>query len=111
MIIKTLSDFKDNIEFFLDLAEEDQIVIKKGEKYINLIVSETPENYFVDENWVKDFIAIPSAFRCNPFDISPSGDLFFADRRNIEKIEKSIAESKVRKIITLDDINDIDQLK
>ena len=81
MIIKTLSDFKDNIEFFLDLAEEDQIVIKKGEKYINLI------------------------------DISPSGDLFFADRRNIEKIEKSIEESKVRKIITLDDINDIDQLK
>lgn len=38
----------------------------------------------VDKNWIKGFIAIPDEYRCNPFDISPSGDLFWADSRNVE---------------------------
>jgi hypothetical protein len=30
---------------------------------------------------------IPEEFRCNPYDVSPSGDPFFADRRNVEYVE------------------------
>lgn len=33
--------------------------------------------------------AIPEEYRCDPFDVSPSGDPFFADKRNLEKIDKA----------------------
>lgn len=32
---------------------------------------------------------IPEEYRCDPFDVSPSGDPFFADKRNLEKIDKA----------------------
>lgn len=32
---------------------------------------------------------IPEEYRVNPFDISPSGDLFFADKRNLDRIDKA----------------------
>ena len=32
---------------------------------------------------------IPEEYRVNPFDVSPSGDLYFADKRNIERIDKA----------------------
>lgn len=33
---------------------------------------------------------IPEEFRCNPYDCSPSGDPFFADKRNVEAVEKAL---------------------
>jgi hypothetical protein len=42
-------------------------------------------------------------YRCNPFDISPSGDLFWADKRNIELVkegERQIKEGKFTRIST-----------
>jgi hypothetical protein len=29
------------------------------------------------------------SMKINPFDVSPSGDLFFADKRNIKRIDKA----------------------
>ena len=31
---------------------------------------------------------------CNPFDISPSGDMFWADKRNVDKLKGSLAKSE-----------------
>lgn len=58
---------------------------------MNLIVTNDPDTKFVSEAWIKEFMSIPPEYRTNPFEVSPSGDLFFADRRNIEHIDKALA--------------------
>ena len=37
-------------------------------------------------------LCIPPEFRRNPYEISPSGDPFFADQRNIDMIEERLKE-------------------
>ncbi|MDR2691514.1 MAG: type II toxin-antitoxin system YoeB family toxin [Dysgonamonadaceae bacterium] len=32
------------------------------------------------EGWINEFMSIPMEYHCNPFDINPSGDLFFANK-------------------------------
>jgi hypothetical protein len=39
-------------------------------------------------------MAIPAEYRCNPFDISPSGDIFFADTRNVKHLNNVIEQAK-----------------
>ena len=51
--------------------------------------------------WVKEFFSIPSEYCCNPFDFSASGDLFFADKRNVDKLNKSIQEAKKGRTINI----------
>jgi hypothetical protein len=63
------------------------------------VVTEEPDTKFVSENWIKEFFSIPAEYRVNPFDVSPSGDLYFADKRNLEHIDrarKSIKDGKGR---------------
>ena len=42
----------------------------------------------------KEILAIPEEFRCDPYEVSPSGDPFFADRRNVEELNRCIEEAK-----------------
>lgn len=74
---------------YFELAEKERVVVKRGRKYVNLIVTDEPDTKFVSEDWINEFMSIPAEYRINPFDVSPSGDLFFADKRNIEHIDKS----------------------
>lgn len=79
---------KDTKAFF-EMAEKERVAIKRGKKYVNLIVTEEPDTKFVSEEWINEFMSIPAKYRVNPFEVSPSGDLFFADKRNLEHIEKA----------------------
>ena len=45
-----------------------------------------------DRDWLVDKLKEPS-FRIDPYEISPSGDTFFADSRNVEAVKKDIAEA------------------
>ena len=74
---------------YFEMAEKETVLVKRGKKYVYLIVADEPDAKFVNENWIKEFMSIPSEFRVNPFDVSPSGDLFFADKRNLEHINKA----------------------
>lgn len=71
------------------------------------------ENYLgsnmacVNEDWMRDFLAIPNEHRCNPFDISPSGDLFWADSRNVEKVKEGIEELKKGQGVKIKDIDNL----
>ena len=38
--------------------------------------------------------SIPEEFRCDPYEVSPSGDPFFADRRNVEHVGKCLEEAQ-----------------
>ncbi len=107
-IIST-SEFRENQKKYLDLAEKEKIVIKRGKNLITLTVSEkiNEEN----KTWYEEFFSIPEQFRCNPFDYSPSGDLFYADKRNVENLKKSIdlakqqiKEGKVKQIRTKEEL-------
>ena len=37
---------------------------------------------------------IPEQYRCDPYEISPSGDPFFADKRNVEKLNRILNDNE-----------------
>ena len=43
----------------------------------------------------KRVLSIPAEYRVNPFDVSPSGDLYFADKRNLDRIDKAMSDESV----------------
>jgi len=57
----------------------------------------TYEGNIVSEQWMKDFLSIPKKYRVNPFDISPSGDVYYADKRNVEELNRRLEENKIEK--------------
>lgn len=92
-VITTREMVKQSKTYF-DLAETERVAVKRGDKFVNLIVTDSPDKSFVDSDWVKEFMAIPSEYRCNPFNYSPSGDLFWADTRNVEKVHEAVEEGR-----------------
>jgi len=114
MVIVSSKEFRDNQKKYFDLAEEEKVLVKRGKKYINLFVTDEPDSNLVSETWVKEFLSIPAEYRCNPFDISPSGDLFWADKRNIEVVrkgEQQIKEGKFTRITSDEELkNFLDSL-
>jgi hypothetical protein len=101
MKIITTREIRNETKAFFELAEKERIAVKRGNRYVNLIVTEEPNTVFVSENWVKEFLDIPAEYRVNPFNISPSGDLFFADKRNIDSIDKAIQDVKEGKVTAM----------
>ena len=95
MKIITTRDIRKETKFFFELAEKERVAVKRGKnKYVNLIVTEDPDIKFITEDWVKEFMAIPDEYRVNPFEISPSGDLFFADSRNVENLKRDVKQAE-----------------
>ena len=71
------------------------IAVKRGKEYVNLTISDDPAKALLDEEWVREFFSIPEQFRVNPFDVSPSGDVFWADRRNVEESERRFKQVEI----------------
>jgi hypothetical protein len=92
MKIITTREFRNGAKTYFDLAEKERVAIKRGKKFVNLIVTDEPDAEFFSETWIKEFLAIPEEYRCNPFDISTSGDLYWADKRNIEQLSERLNE-------------------
>ena len=89
MKIITTREIVRETKTYFELAEKERVAVKRGKKYINLIVTDNPDEKYVNEKWITEFMNIPEEYRVNPFDVSPSGDLFFADKRNIQRIDKA----------------------
>ncbi|MDD4191346.1 MAG: hypothetical protein PHI28_08445 [Mangrovibacterium sp.] len=98
MKILTTREFRSETKAYFELAEKEKVAVKRGKKYIRLVVTDSPEKTLLDEDWLKQFLDIPEQHRCNPFEISPSGDLFFADKRNVEHLNRAIKEAKTGKM-------------
>jgi len=94
MKVITTRQIRNETKTYFELAEKERVIVKRGDKFINLVVTDNPDNFFVDENWIREFFDIPEEYRCNPFDISPSGDLFWADKRNIEVVKGAVKDKK-----------------
>jgi len=74
-----------------EMAEQERVAVKRGNKYINFIVTDDLNTEFITKDWVEKFMSIPVQYRVNPFDVSPSGDIYFADKRNLKHIDKAQA--------------------
>jgi hypothetical protein len=98
MVIVSTREFRDSQKKYFDLAEDEQVSVRRGKKFVNLLVTDKPETKFVNDTWLNDFFSIPVEYRCNPFEISSSGDLFFADKRNIEHLNKSLEQAQKGKV-------------
>jgi hypothetical protein len=44
---------------------------------------------------------IPREYRCDPYEIGQSGDVFWANKRNVEKVKKAI-ETKDKIVVRLE---------
>ncbi|WLD22983.1 hypothetical protein NU10_09670 [Flavobacterium dauae] len=82
----TEKQFKQNIDAFLEQATDEPIQIEM--KNNTLYFSTIDNLQIIDNDWIKEFMAIPEEFRVNPFEISDSGDLYWADIRNVEGVKK-----------------------
>jgi hypothetical protein len=89
MKVITTREIARQTKAYFELAETERVAVKRGNKYVNLIETENPDTKFMSESWIKEFLSIPAESRVNPFDVSLSGDLFFADKRNLEYIDKA----------------------
>ena len=61
-----------------------------------------------DRDWLVSKLIEP-AFRVDPFEISPSGDSFFADSRNVEAVNRDVEaahrpEAKFIRLSSRDDV-------
>ena len=99
MRIITTREIVRQTKTYFELAETERVAVKRGNKYIIMVVANTPDKVFLDEEWIKSYLEIPVEYRCNPFDISPSGDIFWADKRNVEQLKKSVEayEQQIKK--------------
>lgn len=80
--------FKENINTVLEQVIDEPIQIEMDNN--TLYLSAIDNLQIIDNEWVKEFMAIPEEFRINPFEISDSGDLYWADKRNVEGVKKII---------------------
>lgn len=58
MKIITTREIRKETKAFFELAEKEQVVVKRRKKYVNLIVTDEPDTQFVSENRVKEFMSI-----------------------------------------------------
>ena len=101
MRVITTRDIVRQTKTYFDMAETERVAVKRGKKYVNMIVSDSPDKVYLDEDWIREYLEIPEEYRCNPFDISTTGDIYFADKRNIERLRESMAQAKAGKVRTL----------
>ena len=90
MKIITTRDIVRQTKTYFDLSEKERIAVKRKDKYVILMIADDPGKIFVNEDWINEFMSIPEAYRVNPFEVSASGDLFFADKRNLDHIDKAL---------------------
>jgi hypothetical protein len=97
MRIITTRELRNQTKAVFEMAENERVAVKRGKKYAIQTMSEDPAQPLLDEKWVREFFAIPEEFRVNPFDISPSVDIYWADKRNVEEMNRSFEQYEVDK--------------
>ena len=73
----------------LSFIVTDSTMMERALKSLRKIRKEwKAEHKFIDPEIAK----IPEEYRCDPYETSPSGDPFFADKRNVEYVRKRLEE-------------------
>jgi len=86
MLVISSREFRNNQAQYFDLVDNrEHIIIQRGKDKSYRLLPIMEDDYITN---------IPEEFLCNPFDISPSGDMFWADKRNVEKLKESLVKSE-----------------
>lgn len=104
MKIVTSREFRDHQKKYFDMVDNNEQVVVKRKNRAYKLVPVTEDDILVD---------IPKEYRCDPYEISPNGDKFWADTRNVEIVKKAIEnkEQIADKLNSTDDIrNFLDSL-
>jgi hypothetical protein len=103
MKIVTSREFRDHQKKYFEMVDNNEQIIVKRKNRAYKLVPVSDDDILMD---------IPKEYRCDPYEISPSGDLFWADKRNVEKVKKAIENKEVAaKLTSTDDIkNFLDNL-
>jgi hypothetical protein len=97
MRIVTSREFRDHQKKYFEMVDNNEQIIVKRKNRAYKLVPVCDDDMLID---------IPKEYRCNPYEISPSGDVFWADKRNVEKLKKAI-ENKENIAVTLKSADDI----
>ena len=100
MRVVSSREFRDNQKKYFDMVDnKEQIVVKRSKNRAYKLVPVSEDDILIE---------IPKEFRCDPYEISPSGDMFWADKRNVEIVKKAIEnkEQIAEKLNSADDIKD-----
>ena len=98
MKIVTSREFRDNQKKIFDMVDnKEQVVIIRSKNRAYKLVPVSEDDMLVE---------IPKEYRCDPYEISPSGDMFWADKRNVEIVKKAIKNKDqiAEKLNSMDDI-------
>lgn len=99
MRIVTSREFRDNQKKYFDLVDKkEQVIVKRSKNRAYKLIPVTDDDMLIE---------IPKEYRCDPYEISPSGDMFWADKRNVEIVKKAI-ENKDQ---IADKLNSADDIK
>jgi len=93
MVLVSTKEFRAQQKKYFDLAVNENVVVKRGNLFFSIVASSKPDTRLIDYEWLKEYMSIPEEYRCDPFEMSPSGDLFYADRRNVEYVKQAIDEA------------------
>jgi hypothetical protein len=86
MVVVSSKEFRNNQSRYFDLADNrNQILIQRGKNKAYRLIPVTGDDYEYP---------IPPEYLCNPFDVSPGGDMFWADKRNVEKLNETLATAE-----------------
>ena len=86
MLVISSREFRNNQAQYFDLVDErEHVIIQRGKNKAYRLLPIGKDDYVTH---------IPEEYLCNPFDISPSGDMFWADKRNVEKLEKTLEQAE-----------------
>lgn len=86
MRIITSREFRDHQKKYFEMVDNNEQIIVKRKNRAYKLVPVSDDDMLVD---------IPKEFRCDPYDVSPSGDMFWADKRNVEKVKNAIKDKEV----------------
>ena len=79
---------------YFDMVDKNEQIIVERKNRAYKLVPVTDDDMLVD---------IPKEFRCDPYEVSPSGDMFWADKRNVEKVKKAIEDKEIALRLTSED--------
>ena len=104
MVVVSSREFRNHQARYLNLVDNRyQVLIQRGRNRSYRLIPVAEDDYITP---------IPPEYLCDPFDISPSGDMFWADKRNVENLEKTLEqvenEIKEGKYTVLSTEEDID---
>jgi len=51
------------------------------------------EGHYTDSE-LKQFLSIPKKHRVDPFEVIDDGDVYWADKRNVDKLERDLAQGR-----------------